>query len=72
MEKISIGNKIRNFRIRNQLTQQQLASLIGVSNKAISKCENDEGYPDIHNLKRIAEVFNTTVDFLIIDQKQDT
>jgi transcriptional regulator with XRE-family HTH domain len=71
MEKISIGNKIRNFRIRNQLTQQQLASLIGVSNKAISKWENDEGYPDIQNLKRIAEVFNTTVDFLIIDQKQD-
>lgn len=68
MEQISIGNKIKEFRLKNQLTQQQLALLIGVSNKAISKWENNEGYPDIQNLKRLAEVFNTTVDYLISDK----
>lgn len=71
MEKISIGNKIKDYRSKNQLTQQQLATLIGVSSKAISKWENDEGYPDIQNLKRIAQIFNTSVDYLISDQKQD-
>lgn len=71
MEKISIGYKIKEYRSKNQLTQQQLASLIGVSSKAISKWENDEGIPDIQNLKRIAQIFNTSVDFLISDQKQD-
>ncbi len=69
MEQISIGNKIKEFRIKNQLTQQQLSLLIGVSNKAVSKWENDEGYPDLQNLKRLAEVFNTTVDYLISDKK---
>jgi len=68
MEQISIGNKIKEFRLKNQLTQQQLALLIGVSNKAISKWENNEGYPDIQNLKRLAEIFNTTVDYLISDK----
>ncbi len=71
MEKTSIGYKIKEYRSKNQLTQQQLASLIGVSSKAISKWENDEGIPDIQNLKRIAQIFNTSVDFLISDQKQD-
>lgn len=71
MDKISIGYKIKNYRSKNQLTQQQLATLIGVSSKAISKWENDEGIPDIQNLKRIAQIFNTSVDFLISDQKQD-
>jgi len=69
MEQINIGNKIKEFRIKNQLTQQQLALLVGVSNKAVSKWENNEGYPDIQNLKRLAVVFNTTVDYLISDKK---
>lgn len=70
MEQISIGNKIKELRNKNQLTQTQLALLVGVSNKAVSKWENDEGVPDIQNLKRLAEVFNTTVDYLISDQKK--
>lgn len=70
MEQISIGSKIKDLRIKNQLTQQQLALLVGVSNKAVSKWENDEGYPDLQNLKRLAEVFNTTVDYLISNQKK--
>lgn len=70
MEQISIGSKIKDLRNKNQLTQTQLALLVGVSNKAVSKWENDEGYPDIQNLKRLAEVFNTTVDYLISDQKK--
>ena len=43
------------------LTQQQLADMIGVSNKAVSKWENGEGYPDIENLKRVSAIFNTSI-----------
>ncbi len=65
MDKNSLGNKIKNSRKKHNMTQQQLADLIGVSNKAISKWENDEGIPDIDNLKRVSQVFNLSIDYLV-------
>ena len=38
---------IKRLREGRQLTQQQLAEKLGVSDKAISKWETGRGYPDI-------------------------
>lgn len=57
--------RIKELRQQHNLTQQQLADLLSVSNKAVSKWENDEGTPDLDNLKRLAQVFNVTIDSLV-------
>lgn len=65
MEKVSTGEKIRDLRTRMNLTQQQLADMVGVSNKAISKWERGDGLPDIENLKRVSSIFNVSIDELV-------
>lgn len=39
--KISLGNRIRELRLKKGVTQQQLATAIGVDNSYISKIEKD-------------------------------
>lgn len=64
----NLGMKIKNLRIKNNLTQQQLADKIGVSNKAVSKWENNDGVPDIENLKLVSNVFKVSLDELLANQ----
>ena len=47
------------------MTQQDVADRLGVSNKAVSKWECDDGYPDISILPAIAELYGVTVDELL-------
>lgn len=71
MENNSVGIKIKGLRTKMNLTQQQLADIIGVSNKAVSKWENGEGLPDIENLKRVSNVFNTSIDELVSNKSKE-
>lgn len=47
------------------ISQQQLADIIGVSQQSINKYENHNVEPDIETLIKIADYFNTSVDYLI-------
>ena len=47
------------------ISQKQLAETIGVSQQSINKYENHNIEPDIGTLIRMAEYFNTSVDYLI-------
>lgn len=47
------------------VSQKQLAEAIGVSQQSINKYENHNIEPDIETLIRIADYFNTSVDYLI-------
>lgn len=71
MYNYSVGIKIKELRTKMNLTQQQLADIIGVSNKAVSKWENGEGLPDIENLKRVSNVFNTSIDELVSNKQKE-
>lgn len=62
---INLSQKIKNKRLELNMTQVELAELIGVSNKAVSKWENDEGMPDIENLKKLSQVLNIYIDDLL-------
>lgn len=65
MNQIKIGNLIRTLRQKQQLTQKQLAELIHVSNKAVSKWETGNGCPDISLLTALSEVFHVNSDVLL-------
>ena len=64
MSNLKIGDKIRTKRRERNLTQEELASMLHVSKAAVSKWENEESYPDITLLPKIAQLFHITMDEL--------
>lgn len=60
-----IGDKLKKLRRERDLTQDEVASALGVSCQAISKWERYDGYPDITMLPALANYFGITVDELI-------
>ena len=62
---LMIAEKIKKYRKERDLTQEALASVLGVSPQAISKWETGDGYPDVTLLPSIANYFEITVDELI-------
>ncbi|MBR2658392.1 helix-turn-helix transcriptional regulator, partial [Candidatus Saccharibacteria bacterium] len=64
------NNKLKVLRKQYNLTQEELAERLDVSRQAITKWESGEGMPDIDNLKQIAELFGTTIDDLVADEKE--
>ena len=65
MNKINIGKNITKFRRSKGITQDELASYIGVSKSSVSKWENNITYPDIVLLPQLATLFNISLDELI-------
>ena len=69
---MEINNKIKQLRYKSGLTQEQLATRLGVSAQAVSKWENSVAMPDITLLPMIAEAFGVSIDELFdltIEQK---
>ena len=63
----SVGNKIKEYRTKNNVTQEGLAKLLMVSDKTISSYECDRTMPDINTLFKIANIFKTSIFSLIDD-----
>ena len=61
MDRYVTGAVIRILRERNHLTQDDLASKIHVSGKAVSKWETGQGFPDVSLLEPLAEALHISV-----------
>ena len=62
---LDIGIKIKALRTEKQLTQEDLAVLIGVSRQTLSKWENGHSYPDIGSVVLLTDVFNISLTELL-------
>ena len=62
---ISVGSNIYRLRKEARLTQDDLASYLGVTKASVSKWETGQSYPDIELLPRIATYFDTSVDKIL-------
>ena len=60
-----IANNISQLRRDNGVTQLELAERLNYSDKAVSKWERGESYPDVATLKETADMFSVTVDYLL-------
>ncbi len=65
--KAQLGANIASYRKRAQLTQAALAARINFSDKAVSKWERGESIPDLPTIIQLAEVFEVTVNDLLVD-----
>ena len=69
---MNLGEKIYKLRKEKGLSQEALAELMGTTRQAISKWENNQGYPETEKLLMISNVFEVSVDFLLKDEKTET
>ncbi len=60
-----VANNIIELRKSNNWTQTELADKLNYSDKAVSKWERAESLPDVTVLKRIADLFFVSVDYLL-------
>ena len=61
---MNLGNKIRELRRANNLTQEQLAATLNISAQAVSKWEMGASYPDMTMIPTLAAFFKVTLDEL--------
>ena len=72
MSEINIAKQILAARHQKKITQEELASYIGVSKAAVSKWESGISFPDITILPRLATYFNISIDELLGYEPQMT
>jgi len=64
---MSIGQNLLKMRTTLNLTQEEFATMMGVSRQAVQKWETGAARPDIRNLVQIAKRFHISLDALILD-----
>lgn len=66
---MDIGVKIKNARIKTNLTQEQAAETLGVSRQTISNWENEKTYPDIVSVVKMSDLYDISLDRLLKEEK---
>ena len=67
----AIAENIVALRRKSGMTQQELADALRYTDKAVSKWERAESIPDVVILKRVADLFGVTVDYLLASHADD-
>lgn len=65
MRDYNFGKTIYSHRKANKMSQGDLATLLGVTNKAVSKWENGCAFPSVPQLVKLSKLFGITVDELL-------
>lgn len=63
------GKFISDLRKGKNLTQKQLAEVLNVSDKAISRWETGKGFPDVNSLLSLSEFFEVSVNELLAGKR---
>ncbi len=65
MDTIMIGNKLKEIRQTNKLTQAEFGEHFGVSKASVSQYENNIYEPDLKLIKAVCLRFNRSADWLL-------
>ncbi len=69
---MSFGENLQLIRKKNQLSQEALAEMLGVSRQAVSKWELGEGYPEVDKLLLLSKKLNISLDSLLAEENTTT
>jgi transcriptional regulator with XRE-family HTH domain len=64
---VKVGERIRQARKRKQVTQEELATSIGISDKSISAYESNRINPPLKVLEKIAEKMGQPISYFVED-----
>jgi len=60
-----LGERIKELRIKKNMTQQELADVIGnITATGVSYWENGKANPDTSNIVKLSDFFDVTIDYL--------
>ena len=65
------GDNLRTIRKEKGISQEDLAGLLNVSRQAISKWEQNNGYPEMEKVIQLAEALNISLDYLILGRREE-
>ena len=65
MDPVTIGSRIAALRKKKDMTQQELAAMLSVSYKAVSKWERGGGLPDLATVPKLALSLGVSIDELL-------
>lgn len=68
MKESILSIKLKEYRTANSLTQQELAEMLDVSDKSISKWELGDTYPSKKNVIKISELLGISIEILLIEE----
>lgn len=59
-----IADKLRTLRENGKLSQEKMASLVGMKQSSINRYENDQSNPSLETLLRYADYFDVSLDYI--------
>ncbi|MGO1970602.1 MAG: helix-turn-helix domain-containing protein [Levilactobacillus brevis] len=62
--------QLKEARINQGLSQNEVATILHVTRQSISKWENGRGYPDLDNLVRLSDIYQLSIDELIRENSE--
>lgn len=71
MTKNILSEKLKQYREQKEITQQELAELLDVSDKSISKWELGNGYPSKKNMIKISDLLDVSLEVMLIEEKNE-
>ncbi|MCT4797238.1 helix-turn-helix transcriptional regulator [Exiguobacterium profundum] len=60
-----LKKRLKQLRLENKYSQQQIADKLNITRQAVSKWENGKSIPDIENLKLLCEIYNVSLDNIL-------
>ena len=71
MESKKLGEHIAKLRRERHMTQTELADRLYITEKAVSKWECGNGFPDLDNIGKLAALFDISIDELLQAKEKD-
>lgn len=69
---MSLGANLQFLRKKENMTQEQLAEVLGVSRQSISKWESDASYPETDKIMQMCDMFHCNMDTLMRGDLEET
>ena len=68
---MKFGDNLKAIRKHHKMSQEQLAEKVNVSRQSVSKWENGEAYPEMHNILQLCKIFNCKINDLVHTEMSD-
>ena len=62
---MKIGKTLKQLRLQNNLSQEDVAKVLNISRQAYCRYENDQREPSLRTLCAIADFYDETTDFIL-------